>query len=123
MAQKELPSEIVKHVNQNIEAVNSLSGTHKELRKQICKSQYNILKLIEKELKIVPKNLYRSRWLAIGMSAFGIPFGVAFGVSLDNMAFIGIGIPIGMVIGMAIGAGMDKKAFDEGRQLDIESRY
>jgi hypothetical protein len=31
----------------------------------------------------------------------------------------GIGIPIGVIIGMAIGAGMDKKAFKEGRQLDI----
>jgi len=36
------------------------------------------------------------------------------------MGFLGIGIPIGMVIGMAIGAGMEQKAFEEGRQLDLE---
>jgi len=58
--------------------------------------------------------------LAIGMSAFGIPFGVVFGASLDNMGYLGIGLPIGMAVGMVIGAGMDKKAFEEGRQLDLE---
>lgn len=54
------------------------------------------------------------------MAAFGIPFGVVFGISLGNMAFLGIGIPIGMVVGIAIGTAMDKRAFDEGRQLDLE---
>ena len=31
-------------------------------------------------------------------------------------------MPLGMAIGIAIGAGMDKKALEEGRQLDIEIR-
>jgi hypothetical protein len=60
--------------------------------------------------------------MAIGMSAFGIPLGVAFGASLGNMGLLGIGIPIGMVFGMAIGSGMDKKAIQEGRQLDLEMK-
>ena len=42
-------------------------------------------------------------------------FGVAFGVSLNNMGSI--------AIGMAIGAGMDKKAREEGRYLDLEVKY
>jgi len=118
-----IPSEIANSVNQNIEDINSFSGSNKNLRNQICKSRTNILKLIEKELNLVPKNLYRGRWMAIGMSIFGVPMGVAFGVSLNNMGFLAIGIPIGMVIGMAIGAGMDKKAFEEGRHLDLEIKY
>ncbi len=120
LKKREMPSEIANSVNQYIEGINSFSGLNKDLLKHIRKSQSDILKLIEKELKIVPKNLYRSRLMAIGMSAFGIPFGVAFGVSLDNMALLAIGLPIGMVVGMAIGAGMDKKADEEGRQLDLE---
>ena len=123
LSKKEIPNEIVNSINQEIEEINSFSGSKRDLLKRLRKSRMSILKLIEKELKLVPKNLYRNRWLAIGMSAFGIPFGVAFGVSLDNMAFLGIGIPIGMVVGMAIGAGMDKKAFEEGRQLDLEIKY
>lgn len=119
---KEIPSEIATTINQNIEAINSFSGSNKNLKKQIRKSQSNIFKLIEKELKLVPKNLYRTRWMAIGMSAFGIPLGVAFGASLGNMGLLGIGIPIGMVFGMAIGSGMDKKAIQEGRQLDLEMK-
>ncbi len=118
-----MPSEIVNLINQNIDEINSFSGSNKDLQKQIRKSQSNILKLIEKELKLVPKNLYRTRWMVIGMTVFGVPLGMAFGASLDNMAFLGIGIPIGMVIGMAIGAGMDKKAFEEGRQIDLEIKY
>jgi hypothetical protein len=69
---------------------------------------------------VVPKNHYRNQWLALGMATFGIPFGVALGMSLGNMALLGIGLPIGLAVGIAVGSGMDKKAFEEGRQLDVE---
>ena len=59
--------------------------------------------------------------MALGMAAFGVPLGVAFGTSLDDMSFLAIGLPIGMVIGLAVGSGMDKKALEEGRQLDVEN--
>ena len=59
-------------------------------------------------------------WLAIGMSAFGLPIGVAFGLSIGNIGLMAIGLPIGMAIGAAVGTGMDKKALEAGRQLDIE---
>lgn len=120
---RDLPSEIVNSININIEEVNSFIGENKALKKQIKKSQYSIMKLIEKELKIVPKNLYRTRWMAIGMSVFGIPMGAAFGASLGNMAYLGIGIPIGMAIGIAVGTNMDKRAFEEGKQLNLEVNY
>ena len=79
--------------------------------------------MVEKELKLVTKNHYRNTWLAIGMTAFGIPLGIAFGGSLGNMAFIGIGMPIGMAIGIAVGTEMDKKASENGKQLDLEIKY
>ena len=120
---KELPEEIVKHMNTGIDQINSFSESEKELRKQIRKTQTGILKLIEKELKLVTKNHYRNTWLAVGMAAFGIPLGVAFGTSIGNMGLLGIGLPIGMVIGMAVGSGMDKKAVESGRQLDLEIKY
>lgn len=120
LKKKEIPSELVESINQAIEELNLFSGSNKDLRKQIEKAQSTIFDLIEKELKLVSKNFYLTRWMAIGMAVFGVPLGVAFGTSLGNMGLLGIGIPIGMVIGMAIGAGMDKKAFEEGRQLDLE---
>ena len=107
-------------INKDIEELNNLPDTDKNLRSQVRKRQFRIVNLIEKELKIVTKNHYRNTWIALGMAAFGIPFGVALGASLGNMAFIGIGLPIGMALGMALGSTMDKKAFDEGRQLDLE---
>ena len=120
---KELPNETVNSNNDGIDRVNSVVGSEKELRKQIKNTQSRIIKLIEKEHKLVTKNHYRNTWLAVGMAAFGIPLGVAFGTSLENMAFLGIGLPLGMAIGIAVGTGMDKKAFEEGRQIDLEIKH
>jgi hypothetical protein len=71
----------------------------------------------------VPKNHYRNVWLALGIAAFGVPLGVVFGASLGNMGYLAIGIPFGLSIGLAIGTGLDKKAADEGRQLDVEINF
>jgi hypothetical protein len=120
LKKKELSEEVISPINSQIDQINAVSESPKELRKQLKKSLSTILKFIEKEYKIVPKNHYRNTWLGVGMAAFGVPIGVAFGASFGNMAFIAIGIPIGMVIGMAVGSRMDKKAFKEGRQLDLE---
>tara|TARA_R110002049_G_scaffold7173_2_gene42558 strand:+ start:1039 stop:1503 length:465 start_codon:yes stop_codon:yes gene_type:complete len=120
---KELSDEIISSINNGIDQINLSSDSEKELKKQIRKSQSDIIKMLEKELKLVTKNHYRNIWLALGMAAFGIPLGLIFGTSLGNMGFIGIGLPIGMGIGIAVGSSMDKKAFEEGRQLDLEIKY
>jgi hypothetical protein len=123
LRKKELTNETINSINDGIARVNSVTGSEKELRKQIKNTQSRIIALIEKEHKLVTKNHYRNRWLALGMAVFGIPLGVAFGASLGNMAFLGIGLPIGMAIGSAVGAAMDKKAFEQGRQIDLELKY
>jgi hypothetical protein len=120
LRKRELPDEVVHAINTNIELIDPASGTEEELRKQLRKTQSDILRLIEKELKLVPKNHYRNIWMALGIAAFGVPIGVGFGASLGNMAFMGIGIAMGIPIGLAIGTGLDKKAAEEGRQLDVE---
>jgi len=120
LKKKDLPVDIITAINNDIEQLNAISDTEKTLRKKVSKAQRNLIHLLEKELKLVVKNHYRNLWLALGMSAFGVPLGVAFGAVLDNMGLLGIGLPIGMAIGMAIGTTMDKKAFEEGRQLDLE---
>ena len=117
---KELPSKTANSINDGIDRLNAVSGSEKELEREIKNTQSHIIKLIEKEHKLVTKNYYRNTWLAVGMAAFGIPLGVAFGTSLGNMAFLGIGLPIGIAIGIGVGSGMDKKAFEEGRQIDLE---
>lgn len=89
------------------------------LRKKINKVYFKIVNLVVQKVKLVPKQYYQNLWLAVGMSAFGIPIGVAFSVALDNFAFIGLGLPIGLSMGIAVGVGLDKKAEKEGRQLDV----
>ncbi len=120
---REIPVKIIESINSDLEEINATLLVGKMLLRLLKKKQLKILKLLEKELKIVPKNYYRNLWLVLGMSAFGVPFGVAFGTSTGNMGLIGIGFPIGMGIGIALGAGLDKKAFNEGRQLNVELKH
>ena len=116
-----LPEKITVFINASIDELNLISN--EKLRSQTKKKQSKIITLIEKELKIVPINHYRNTWMAIGMSAFGVPLGVALGASLGNMGLLAIGLPIGMAIGLSVGTSMDKKAQEEGRQLNMEVKF
>ncbi len=107
-------------INQSIEQINLSTLPDKQLVKFIKQKQSLILKQVEKEHKIVPKNYYRTIWMLFGMSGIGIPIGVAFGLGVGNIGLLGLGLPIGMGIGLAIGSGLDQKALKEGRQLAIE---
>lgn len=117
--QKDIPDAIATKINIEITGINASSFTGNSLLKLIQQKQAYIIKLVEKEVKLVPVNYYRNLWLVLGMSAFGLPIGVAVGLSLGNIAFLGIGLPIGLAIGTAVGTAMDKKAKDQGRQLNI----
>ena len=117
---KELPTETVDLINNEIEELNSISEIDKFFVKAIKEKENNVIKLIEKKHKIIPRNYYRKLWMILGMSAFGIPMGLVFGLSIGNFGMLGIGLPIGMAIGVGVGSSMDKKAFNQGRQLDFE---
>ena len=120
LRKQDLPDNVVLSINKDIDELNSITTSVRVYKALITKKLTSQVQILEKELKFVCKNHYRNAWFAIGMTVFGVPIGVAFGASMGNMAFLGIGLPIGMVIGMAIGAHKDKKASEEGRQLDIE---
>lgn len=118
---REFPDSTVSSINSEIEEVNATTTkSWKSMRRLVLKKQAKIVRLVEKEHKIVPKNYYRNLWLTLGMSVFGIPIGAAIGSSVGNMGLIGIGLPIGMAFGIVVGARMDKKTLKEGRQLSIE---
>lgn len=120
LEERDIPADIVASVNKNIDDVNAFSGSNKDLCKCLRKSQLVIFEMLEKEMKLVPKHYYRSRWMVMGMCVIGVPFGIVFGNLIGNISLLGVGIPIGMLLGIVIGAQMDKKAAQEGRQLDIE---
>lgn len=117
---KKLPINIVEKINIDVTELNASQLTGNSLMQLIKKKQNKTIRLTEKELKIVPKNYYRNLWMALGMSAFGLPLGVAFGLSVGNIGLLAIGLPIGLAIGVLVGSKLDKKAFESGKQLDIE---
>lgn len=120
LGKKTLNQDVESFINTRIEELNASTLSGAPLTKLIKKKQAEILKKVEKDHKIVPKNYYRSIWMLLGMTGFGLPLGVAFGLSLGNLGLLGAGLPIGMVFGIAIGTSMDNKAFNEGRQIDLE---
>lgn len=117
LSTKEIPSEVLNTINEAVKFLNSFSGTEKKQTKAFNKKYTNILALVKKELKLVPKNHYRNLGLALGMS-----FGVAFSVTLGNSGNIAIGIGIGMLIGIVIGTNLDKNSEEAGNQLQMEDK-
>ncbi|MBT8263706.1 MAG: hypothetical protein KJN75_00065 [Muriicola sp.] len=115
-----MPENVLSTINGEIEILNAILDTDKAFKKGLGKAKNTIIKLLEKELKIVPKFYYRRLWMVLGMTVFGIPIGITFGAGTNNYGMLGVGIPIGMGIGIAIGTEMDRKAEVEGRQLDID---
>lgn len=120
LRKRDLPDAIALQINSIIAIAEQLYGNDPRFRSRLGKLKNQIIRLLEKELKIVPRNYYRTLWMAVGIGAFGLPLGVALGASFGNMGFIGMGLPFGIAIGLALGTGMDKKAFEEGRQLNVD---
>ena len=118
--EKELTAEIVDKINIEVQELNASPLVGSPYLRQIKKKQLAITKILEKQLKLVPKNYYRNLWMVLGMSIFGLPIGFLFGTAIGNLGLVGVGLPIGMSIGLGLGINFDKKAFKEGRQLDIE---
>ncbi|HAA12286.1 MAG TPA: hypothetical protein DCE41_11525 [Cytophagales bacterium] len=119
LREQDLPAHVVTYINERIRALNAMDESEKVFRNKVKRVQAQILSRLEKTVKLVAKNHYQNMWMALGVGAFGLPLGVAFGAALGNMGLLGIGLPIGIAIGLAIGAAMDKKAAEEGRQLDF----
>jgi len=120
LRKKQLNEELIKSINAFIETINASTVTGNEFKKLVKQAQTAIVKQVEKEHKIVPKNHYRTLWMLLGFTAFGLPIGLTFGLSVGNIGLMAIGLPIGMAIGAAVGSSMDKKAEQEGRQLNVE---
>lgn len=119
MRKKDIPESIKGSINNDIDEMNTFSGSAADTLKLFRKKQTGILKTPENELKLTPENHYRKKWLALGMAAFG----VAIGMSSGNLAFLALGLPIGLAIGTAVGTSMDKKRKAAGKQLDAEVKY
>ncbi|TVZ25234.1 hypothetical protein JM83_0136 [Gillisia sp. Hel_I_86] len=117
---RELPPEVLVEMNVEIEHLNACLDDHPRFLSKIKSAKMLLLNNIHKNLEIVPKNYYRNLWLAIGMSAFGLPLGIVFSVIWNNYSFMAIGLPIGMSIGIALGTLLDKQAEENNRQLELE---
>lgn len=119
--QRNIPLPVIERINEIIADLNQTPT--KDLKNKLQKKQFQLINILEQELKIVPINHYRNKWLGIGMAAIGIPIGISLGMSLGNMAYFTIGLPIGMAIGIGVGTKWDKEAQSEGRQLEIELKH
>jgi hypothetical protein len=120
---RDLPGPVINKLNTQIERLNAIPSSDRRFHKELSKKKASILRTLEKDMKLVTKHYYRTLWMVLGMTIFGVPMGVVLGTALGNMAFLGIGIPIGMTIGLGVGSGMDEKAKKEGRQLNASHDF
>ena len=125
--EKELPTEIVEVINQDVARLNTSSLNRDDLRKDINLKVKKILSMLKKELKIVPRKHYQHRWYGFGV-LFGVEMGLLgliiwlisdFSISVASI-FLGTGIVIGQGVGLTVGTIKDKKVLKKGRQLDFE---
>lgn len=121
LRKKDIPTKIIEPINEAVTEINTTGETGKNLQKLVSQKHSEILELVKKELKLIPKNNYTYLWMVIGMAAFGLPVGVVFGLSMDNMGLMATGLPVGMGIGILLGLSMDIKVKNEGRQLDLDN--
>ncbi|MBC8060093.1 MAG: hypothetical protein H7Y18_05455, partial [Clostridiaceae bacterium] len=66
LRKKSLPDKVVGLINEDLKVINSAAQNGNDFKKLIKQKQSKIIKLVEKEAKIVPKNYYRNVWLAVG---------------------------------------------------------
>ncbi|MDO6390620.1 hypothetical protein Q4E40_10820 [Pontibacter sp. BT731] len=117
---KAIPEGIAAAIMQQLEPLNRLEIPAPQHAAKLKETRGAILKLVEKQLKLVPQKHHQKLWMALGISALGIPFGIVFALTLKNFAFLGLGMPIGIGMGIAVGTKLDEQAKAEGRQLDLE---
>ncbi|NRS88516.1 hypothetical protein HNQ02_001430 [Flavobacterium sp. 7E] len=120
---KPLSNKEIITINENVDAINTSTLEGNDFAKLIKTNQIQILKLIQKESKIVPQQYYMTLGTITGMTAIGLPVGVAFGYALGNMGLLGLGLPIGLALGAIIGKSLDKKAFENNKQLGLAIKY
>lgn len=117
----DLSADVEKRISQEVDDLNQISE-EKQFKKNLSSSQKRVLKSLEEQMGLVPKNHYTIRYMIYGMTAFGVPIGAVFIGLLDNgAAFMGVGIGIGMAIGIAIGASKDAQAAATGKQINWEA--
>lgn len=114
-----IPEDLMTQVNEQVVLLDGIEESGKVLKKEMQKSYARVLKLLREEINLVAQNYHRDQWMVLGMSIFGLPIGMGIASAIGNFGLFAAFMPIGMAIGIAIGAGMDKKAMEEGRQLDV----
>lgn len=118
--ERNLPAEVTEEINAKIQVLNSFSGSMPQYTKKIKTVKKEILSLLQKRLGLVPENYYTTLWMALGISAFGLPIGIVIFTLSGSAAFIGIGLIFGVAGGLALGTSLDKKAKAENKVLDVK---
>lgn len=117
---RSIPENTISAINREVEEINSFTKNGVAMKSLIVKKLAAILKLLEKEHKLVPKNYYQNTNLLRDSVVFGVLIGVVIGLITKDMSLIFLGQPIALVFSFLKGRLMDKKAFKDGRQFSVE---
>lgn len=117
---RSIPENTISAINREVEEINNSTENGIAMKSLMVKKLAAILRLLEKEHKLVPKSYYQNTNLLRDSVVFGVPIGVVIGLITKDMSLIFWGLPIAWVFSFLKGRLMDKKAFKDGRQFSVE---
>ncbi|MCL2028427.1 MAG: hypothetical protein FWG79_08085 [Bacteroidales bacterium] len=114
-------------INRDIEKINSSSYTSNALRNLLKYKLGNIIMILRQNHKVVPQNYYRNQWTILTVIPL-CPF-ILWITTTTTMndwipsVIISMGLIVAFIIGRSVAKNKDRKAFEEGRQLNIASNF
>ncbi len=115
---KPLETETIDFITNQVKSIESLNLQLKNSSRKIKKSKQQLLSYLQKNEGIYPKNHFITLYMAVGMTAIGLPAGILLSFLVNNTAFLGVGLPIGLSIGLALGHQKDLQIKAKGKQIN-----
>lgn len=115
---KTLKPQTTQFITHQITTIESLNLQQKASSRKINQSKRQLLSYLQKNEGIYAKNHFMTLYMAVGMTAMGLPAGIIFSFLIDNFAFIGLGLPIGLSLGLALGQKKDLQIKAKGKQIN-----
>jgi hypothetical protein len=113
-----LQPETEQFITHQIATIKTFNLQLKPSSRKIDQSKRQLLSYLQKNEGIYAKNHFMTLYMAVGMTAIGLPAGIIFSFIVDNTAFIGVGLPVGLSIGLAVGRQKDLQIKAKGKQIN-----
>lgn len=119
----QLPEPIIRSINRDIEQINYTSRSGGRLRRLIKQKINKVIKILNREVNVVPKRYYSGQWTLVGLLVLLVLNPVFILFDFSNQGYFGFLTLLAALGCFFYGRSLDKKAEAEGRQLKTEITF